>query len=543
MLEVIGMPDSTEITVHTRTRARNRILGVVALVLSAFLLLFSLLAFGEGQTYGLNPRSQAQTLQLPAVAFSQASYTVAEVRQNGIITLTLDRAAQLTATVRYATSNGTAMAGSDYVAASGRLTFTPGITRQTFLLSLIDDFVDEPDESALLTLNQAISATITGTNPVTLTIIDDEPSDPFIRASDYEVIPGQTIQVHVGQHAPALNPYQLRWVDASDAAVAIISDTLQVDGAGYAMGVPYTVPTATLGTFHVDTQAVTGTVARSPDIVLIPSRNAHLPIVLQGYASDYQCPTTSDTVYTQGIAWQFDRDDPVRPAYNHAGKNIELPGYIPNTDTNFYRELVDYGSDDPNQPPQFATFFNPFRVSDLNTFYRVYEWLYDPPPDPGTRGDPIDDYPITALGLATTPGEVLHVPVSAYDIGGGMEVLVLFADEDTVALRYTREDSSGAPGYTLHIDNICTDPNLLALYNTLDDPNGPRYVYVERQPGDPLTYSYDLPNLPAGYPIGTARSTEFVLAIVDTGAFQDPRSCNEWWQIKPGYTGTCPPHE
>jgi hypothetical protein len=134
--------------------------------------------------------------------------------------------------------------------------------------------------------------------------------------------------------------------------------------------------------------------------------------------------------------------------------------------------------------------------------------------------------------MQTTPGEGLYVPTSGYDIGGGMEVIVLFADEDTVALKYAREDSAGAPGYTVHVDNICTDPNLLALYNQLDDPNGPRYVVSNAL--------YDLPNLSDGQPLGTARDTEIVVAIVDTGTFMDTRSCNEWWQIRPGYTGTCP---
>jgi hypothetical protein len=52
-----------------------------------------------------------------------------------------------------------------------------------------------------------------------------------------------------------------------------------------------------------------------------------------------------------------------------------------------------------------------------------------------------------------------------------------------------------------------------------------------------------LPVLPAGKPIGVARGNELVVAVVDTGTFMDPRSCNEWWQIRPGYTGTCPQHE
>ena len=250
-------------------------------------------------------------------------------------------------------------------------------------------------------------------------------------------------------------------------------------------------------------------------------------------ATAYACPTTSSIPYAGGVALQFDKDNPVRPAYNHADKNIELRGYTLNTDPGLKRELVNYGSDDPNQPPQLATLFETYRVPTLINFYRVHHWLWANPPNPGTRGDVITAPPVTALGMETTPGESLHVPISDYDIGQGMEVLVLFADQDTVALRYTREDSSGSQGYTVHVDNICTDPSLLALYDQLDAPNGPRYIYPNP--------SYNLPNMPAGYPFGTARDTEIVVAISDTGAFQDPRSCNEWWQVRPGYTGSCPP--
>lgn len=259
-----------------------------------------------------------------------------------------------------------------------------------------------------------------------------------------------------------------------------------------------------------------------------------LPVILSSSA----CTSNTGQVYSQGFALQYELDNPVRPAWNHPDKNIELRSYTPNNDPTLVRELIDYGSDDPTQPPQFATLFNPYKVPALTGFYRIHDWIWAPSPNPGTQGPPAPWPPVTVMGLATTPGELIHVPLSGYDIGGGMEVIVLFADADSVTLRYTREDSAGSPGYAVHIDNICTDVNLLALYNALDAPNGPRYVYVA-PPDRP--YSYDLPQLPAGQPVGTARGAEVRIAIVDTGTFMDPRSCNEWWQIRPGYTGTCPP--
>lgn len=267
----------------------------------------------------------------------------------------------------------------------------------------------------------------------------------------------------------------------------------------------------------------------------LPPR-AFLPLVLRDWSPRVDCPTTSTNSYSSGVAYQYDQDNPVRPARYHADKNLALRGYTLNTNPSLRHSLVDYGSDDPTMPPQMATLFDPPRVPELGGLYRVYNWNWAQSPDPGSRGDPISWPPVTALGLRTTPGEALRVPESGYSIGGNppMEVLVLFADEDSIALRYTREDSSGSQGYTLHVDAICVDPNLLALYRQLDDPNGPRYVYPNPQ--------YNLVNLPAGYPFGWARGVEIVVAISDTGVFQDPRSCNEWWQIRPGY-GVCPPHE
>lgn len=265
-----------------------------------------------------------------------------------------------------------------------------------------------------------------------------------------------------------------------------------------------------------------------PQAELIP--RAYLPIVLS--PPEFACATTSANQYTSGPVFQYDTDNPVRPAYDHADKNIELRGYTLNDDPNLVRELIDYGSGDPTQPPQFATLFSPYQVPPFAEFHQVHQWNWDTSPNPGTRGAPINDPPTTAVSFTLPPGTNLHVPVSGYDIGAGMEVIVLFADEDTVTLHYTREDTS-AVGYTIHIDQICTDPNLLDLYNTLDDPDGPRYDYPSP--------SYNLPTLPAGKTFGTASKQTMVVALTDTGAFQDPRSCHEWWQIRPGYSGSCPP--
>ena len=64
-------------------------------------------------------------------------------------TVTLSAPSASTVTVNYATANGTATAGSDYVATSGMLTFAPGITTQPITVLVNGDTVVEPDGRSL----------------------------------------------------------------------------------------------------------------------------------------------------------------------------------------------------------------------------------------------------------------------------------------------------------------------------------------------------------------------------------------------------------
>lgn len=253
---------------------------------------------------------------------------------------------------------------------------------------------------------------------------------------------------------------------------------------------------------------------------------AYLPVVQKANS----CPTTSNRSYADLYVSQFDSDNPVRLAETHADKNLAVRGYGLNPDSGLRKDLVDYGVNDPTSPPQLATIFSPYQVPPIAGLYQMNSWNWAPSPNPGQRGGPVDFPNVTAISFDLPAGTPLHAPVSGYDIGGGMEVVIMYADEDTIALHYTREDSA-AKGYTIHVDGICTDPNLLALYNTLDRPDGPRYDY-------PIS-GYSLPALPAGQPFGVTSGKETVVATSDGGAFQDPRSCNDWWQIRPGYGGGC----
>ena len=86
-----------------------------------------------------------------------------------------------TQTVDYATSDGSATAGSDYTATSGTLTFTSGQTSKTIPVPLIDDALNEADETFTLTLSNATVALTDAT--ATGTIFDDDP-EPSVSIAD-----------------------------------------------------------------------------------------------------------------------------------------------------------------------------------------------------------------------------------------------------------------------------------------------------------------------------------------------------------------------
>src|SRR5262249_30541930 len=79
--------------------------------------------------------------------------------------------------VHYATSDGTATAGSDYTAASGTLTFADGEASKTFTVTVLDDTLVEGNETVTLTLsNPTGGATLGSPASVVFTIVDNDSS-------------------------------------------------------------------------------------------------------------------------------------------------------------------------------------------------------------------------------------------------------------------------------------------------------------------------------------------------------------------------------
>ena len=109
-----------------------------------------------------------------------------------VFTVTLSQASREEVVVDYATADGTANEGSDYSAATGKLTFAAETTTaQEIRVSIADDTVDEAEEETFtVTLSGALNATLTGggtTLSATGTIEDDD--DPAVTAVTLSVDP------------------------------------------------------------------------------------------------------------------------------------------------------------------------------------------------------------------------------------------------------------------------------------------------------------------------------------------------------------------
>ena len=108
----------------------------------------------------------------PSVSLSLAMVDVAENTAAGsvLLAVTLSAASGQRVTVNYATSDGTATAGSDYTAASGTLNIAPGDEQKTIPVEITDDTVYEGDETFTFTLSGPSNATLGDTASTEVTI-------------------------------------------------------------------------------------------------------------------------------------------------------------------------------------------------------------------------------------------------------------------------------------------------------------------------------------------------------------------------------------
>jgi hypothetical protein len=132
------------------------------------------------------------------IQFDPASYTVAE--DGGSVTVTVTRtggaAGPVTADVTVV--GGTATPGEDFTdPGTVTVTFAAGETTQTVTIPILDDNVDEPDETIILSLGNATGGAAVGADPTaTVTIADDDEAGTIdVSADPAAVTEGGTVTV------------------------------------------------------------------------------------------------------------------------------------------------------------------------------------------------------------------------------------------------------------------------------------------------------------------------------------------------------------
>ena len=109
---------------------------------------------------------------LPTVSIADTSATDGNNAAEAIFTVSLARSHNAPITVDYRTANGLAVAGEDYLASNGTLTFAPGETEKTIAVAIDGDSLSNRDEDFKIELsNVSSNATIFDGN-ATAKIID-----------------------------------------------------------------------------------------------------------------------------------------------------------------------------------------------------------------------------------------------------------------------------------------------------------------------------------------------------------------------------------
>ncbi len=227
------------------------------------------------------------------------------------------------------------------------------------------------------------------------------------------------------------------------------------------------------------------------------TRRVFIPIA----SLERQCPTGPGRAYNQLSVSSPPTD---RPAEVHADINLTLRGYVSNQS---HAGLINAGVDADPKAPQLPGLFGDYRLPAFRTVYQVHDWDWST----NSRGSLLAHWSVSLAGFGVQPNEPIFLPPSGYDIGQGFQALVLYATRERITIKYTREDNV-IWGYTLHVENLCVDPGLVSLYQTLNAQG-----------------RGNLPALRAGEPIGRAMTNELGVAIRDTGTFMDPRWRQDWW--------------
>ena len=120
------------------------------------------------------PVPVAANLADSSIQFSAPSYFVTESGGAAVIVVTRTGSTAGAATVQYATSDGSAAAGTNYTAISGTLNFADGEASKSLTIPIADDGIAAANKTFQIALSKATGASLGGVQSAAVTIADDD---------------------------------------------------------------------------------------------------------------------------------------------------------------------------------------------------------------------------------------------------------------------------------------------------------------------------------------------------------------------------------
>jgi hypothetical protein len=167
---------------------------------------------------------------------------------NTVFTVSLSAASSQEVTVAYATANGTAIAGDDYVAGSGTVTFPAGTITQPITITVNGDAVIESNETFFVDLSNPMNATladalgqatISDDDMVTITL--NPTDDAYVRSDQTNSNYGTATTLRMKRSSPTTNSYLKFLVSGVTSPVLSAKLRLKVTVASSSGGSVYAV--------------------------------------------------------------------------------------------------------------------------------------------------------------------------------------------------------------------------------------------------------------------------------------------------------------
>src|SRR6185436_8783265 len=104
---------------------------------------------------------------------------------NVAVNVTLSQSHAESVWVNYTTSDGTALAGSDYIKTTGTLQFYPGTVTKAIYVPVYGDTVGEKTETFYVDLSVPLNSTLTNSRATVSIVNDDNSSEVFSTAAEF----------------------------------------------------------------------------------------------------------------------------------------------------------------------------------------------------------------------------------------------------------------------------------------------------------------------------------------------------------------------